>query len=87
MPNVCAAVVDEDPVGESQQVRDDMDVDESTASESQHVQDEPQHVKAEMQLGLLEESSKRLGSSITDYGTQACLCFLPPSLCPTSSGS
>ena len=60
-------MADEDPMGdESQQVAEEADDDERKVSERQQGQDEPRHVKAEMQLGLLEETSKRLGSSTTD---------------------
>ena len=44
-------MADEDPIGESQQVQDGMNVDERNVSESQQVQDEAQHVEAE--FGLL----------------------------------
>ena len=73
-------MTDKDPMGESQQVQEDMDVDERTVSESQQVQDEAQHVKAE--LGLVEDGSKKLCLL-----EEADLGFAPPSLCSTASSA
>ena len=78
--NVCAAMAHEDSIGESQHVQDDMDVAERKVPESQQVQDEAQHVKAE--LGLLEDAGTKLGLL-----EQATLGFALPSLCSTASSA
>ena len=67
--NVCAAIAYQEPKCENSLKAGDMDVDDPKAFESQQVEDDSKRVKAEMQFHLLDDASKRLDLSTTDYGT------------------